>query len=333
MDTIHPDEAKKKAVRKGVAAATLFGIGMVALSAVTFMECGLVLFLCTPFLVGAVAPLVAGFSARITTAESIRAGMLSLMLVGIGLVLVALEGALCILMAAPLAAAIGFLGSVIGDYIQQRRWKNRAPLLFTVILLLPPSLLTAEREMGHDHAVRPVTTTVEIDAPPPVVWNRVLSFPELPPPDELLFRGGIAYPVRACIEGSGPGAVRYCDFSTGSFVEPITVWEQNRRLAFSVREQPVPLREFSPYGDIEPAHLHGYFVSTKGEFRLIDLGNGRTRLEGTTWYYQKLRPGFYWNLWSDRIIHTIHGRVLKHIKAEAEKGEERLRGPDNDSIQ
>lgn len=69
MDTIHPDEAKKKAVRKGVAAATLFGIGMVALSAVTFMEYGLVLFLCTPFLVGAVAPLVAGFSARITTAD------------------------------------------------------------------------------------------------------------------------------------------------------------------------------------------------------------------------------------------------------------------------
>lgn len=158
-------------------------------------------------------------------------------------------------------------------------------------------------------------------------------FPGSPPPDEFLFKAGIAYPIRARIEGSGPGAVRYCDFSTGSFVEPITVWEQSRRLAFSVREQPVPLREFSPYGDIEPAHLHGYFVSTKGEFRLIDLGNGRTRLKGTTWYYQKLRPGFYWNLWSDRIIHTIHGRVLKHIKKEAEKGEERLRGPDNDSIQ
>jgi hypothetical protein len=31
-----------------------------------------------------------------------------------------------------------------------------------------------------------------------------------------------------------------------------------------------------------------------------------------------LWPAGYWRLWSDELIHRIHMRVLKHIKAEAE---------------
>jgi hypothetical protein len=29
-------------------------------------------------------------------------------------------------------------------------------------------------------------------------------------------------------------------------------------------------------------------------------------------------PAAYWHLWSDYIIHRIHGRVLDHIKTLAE---------------
>jgi hypothetical protein len=35
--------------------------------------------------------------------------------------------------------------------------------------------------------------------------------------------------------------VRYCVFSTGPFVEPITVWEPGRRLGFDVAQQPPPM--------------------------------------------------------------------------------------------
>jgi hypothetical protein len=30
-------------------------------------------------------------------------------------------------------------------------------------------------------------------------------------------------------------------------------------------------------------------------------------------------PAPYWRLWSDAIIHTIHARVLKHVKSLAEQ--------------
>ena len=119
------------------------------------------------------------------------------------------------------------------------------------------------------------------------------------------------------IEGEGPGAVRRCVFSTGAFVEPIEVWDAPRRLAFRVEEQPEPMRELSPF-PIHPPHLDHYLVSHRGQFLLTPLPGGRTRLEGTTWYTNRMWPAVYWQVWSDHIIHTIHLRVLRHIKGIAE---------------
>jgi hypothetical protein len=151
-----------------------------------------------------------------------------------------------------------------------------------------------------------------------VVWRNVIAFPPLPEPSDLVFRAGVAYPRRAEIHGSGVGAVRYCVFSTGAFVEPITVWEPGRRLSFDVREQPRPLQEWSPYADVAPPHLDGYFRSRRGEFRLIALAGGRTRLEGSTWYEMRLYPEAYWVLFGDVLISRIHRRVLEHIRVTAE---------------
>jgi hypothetical protein len=67
---------------------------------------------------------------------------------------------------------------------------------------------------------------------------------------------------------------------------------------------------------VAPPHLDGYLVPRAGEFRLVDLG-GRTRLEGSTWYEQRLRPEGYWVVFSDYIISKIHERVLTHIASEA----------------
>jgi hypothetical protein len=154
-----------------------------------------------------------------------------------------------------------------------------------------------------------------IDAPPEVVWRHVVTFSPIPPPESLLFRLGLAYPTHAEIDGEGVGAVRLCHFSTGAFVEPITAWEPGRRLAFDVVESPRPLDELS-FRDVAPPHLDGYLLPRAGEFRLVDLG-GRTRLEGSTWYEQRLRPEGYWVVFSDYIISKIHERVLDHIASEA----------------
>jgi hypothetical protein len=182
--------------------------------------------------------------------------------------------------------------------------------------LLAPVLVLAEPRLPPPTDT--ITSVVEIDAGPERVWAHVVSFPRLPPPTEWLFRIGVAAPERARIEGRGVGAVRYCDFTTGSFVEPITAWQERRLLAFDIVRQAPPMKEWSPYRDVNPPHLDGYFRATHGEFRLEPLPDGRTRLEGRTSYAVDMFPQGYWAMAAGRIVSAIHSRVLQHIKRLAE---------------
>jgi hypothetical protein len=114
--------------------------------------------------------------------------------------------------------------------------------------------------------------------------------------------------------------VRHCEFSTGPFVEPIEVWEEPRRLSFSVASNPAPMQEWTPYRNVKPPHIDGFLISRHGEFRLERLPDGTTRLEGTTEYQHHMWPVWYWKAWADYIIHKIHLRVLRHVKGLAEGG-------------
>jgi hypothetical protein len=166
--------------------------------------------------------------------------------------------------------------------------------------------------------LREVETKIIIDASPEKVWENVIGFSELPEPAKWFFELGIAYPKRAILEGSGVGAIRYCEFSTGPFVEPITVWDPPKRLGFSVQSQPPTMEEWSPYQLVHAPHITEGLESKRGEFRIIPLENGQTLLEGSTWYILDMHPQLYWGLWGDQLIHAIHKRVLNHIKDSSE---------------
>ena len=74
------------------------------------------------------------------------------------------------------------------------------------------------------------------------------------------------------------------------------------------------MRELSLWDGISPPHLDDFMLSRRGEFRLVPLPDGRTRLEGRTWYALDIHPATMWAPWSDALIHAIHGRVLRHIR-------------------
>jgi hypothetical protein len=293
------------------------GVAFCLLGVYGFQQYGWGLFVGAPFAVGLLAPVIAGAHAPRTRGESLAVAGTALLMWGAGLLLLALEGALCLVMAAPIAAVLGLLGALVGHTLQARPNRPGAEWLSLLVLLCVPALMGAETRLTQP-PLYAVSTAVEIDAPPEVVWRCVVAFPPLPKPTELPFRLGIAYPTEARIEGTGVGACRYCVFSTGAFVEPITVWNAPHLLRFRVTGNPPALVELSPYGHLPAPHAHGYFVAEQGEFRLTPLPNNRTRLVGTTWYRHNLYPAFYWRWWCDALIHRIHGRVLRHIKAQAE---------------
>jgi len=295
------------------------GIGLVLLETKLLMNYGWGLFVAVPFAMGFAASLIYGLEQPRGLASCVGVACLSAALLGMGLMAMAVEGMICLAMALPLALPLAAFGGAFGYLVQRRRWLHNGAPAFFALLIFVPGVGWTEHVAAPTPPVFAVRTAIDIPAPPEKVWHQVVAFTEIPPPTEWMFRAGIAYPVRAEMLGSGVGAERHCVFSTGAFVEPIEVWDEPHRLKFSVDTNPAPMEEWTPYSHIETPHLHGFLVSNRGQFLLTALPNGRTHLEGTTWYRHTLWPATYWRLWSDTIIHQVHMRVLRHIREEAEK--------------
>ena len=275
------------------------------------------LFVWLPFVLGAASTLIFTYKNSAPRKQVRNNAYLALLVFCLGLLAFAWEGIICLVMAAPIGFVFTYFGFLIGFHFSNSIFKGQTPTAIVLLLISSPALMAFEDTIKETEDIRSVVTTIEINATPEKVWKNVVSFPQLKDPTEFIFKTGIAYPINATISGQGVGAVRHCNFSTGSFVEPITIWEEPSLLRFSVDEQPEPMKELSLY-DIHPNHLHGYWVSKQGQFKLTALPNGHTLLEGTTWYVNKIKPVFYWTLWSDNIVHKIHKRVLEHIKTQAE---------------
>ena len=307
-----PPAAAVKAVLGGLAVG---GVSIVV-GLYGFGQYGAVLFLVTPLVMGMVAGFVFNRPVVQSTGATLGVGLLVTLFAGGVLVALAFEGLICLIMAAPIVMPTALAGAILGKWVAECTTAGSGQIA-GVVLAIP--FLSGAEALTRQVPERVVLTTVEVDAAPEVVWKRIVEFPDLPPPEDWFFRCGIACPMRARITGEGVGAVRHCEFSTGDFVEPITAWEEPDRLAFDVVDQPDPMVELTPWRHIHPPHLEDRSLqSRRGEFRLVDLGAGRTRLEGRTWYTFDMHPQGYWTLWSDFSIHRIHRRVLDHIRTLAE---------------
>jgi uncharacterized protein YndB with AHSA1/START domain len=299
----------------GAAAGAALGLAVTAFTVMVLRGYGVSLFLGTPFMMGTLAGYV---SRRLTDQplrSSVTAALTSAAILALMLIAVAMEGTVCLVMAAPIALPILIFGAVVGHRLAEPDAPRTAGIGLMLLLVPAGSIVDVSIDTPSE---RVVLSSVDIDAPPERVWRNVVSFEEITAKPGWYFRLGLAYPIRARIVGEGAGAVRFCEFTTGAFREPITAWEAPARLAFDVTEQPPPLQEWSPYSRVLAPHQQNYFRTSRGEFRLIPLPEGKTRLEGRTWYSLRIYPTAYWTAIADKIIHDIHERVLRHIERRAE---------------
>jgi len=307
------------AVAAGVAVALL----LVDRGLSTLGTYGAWLFVLTPLAIGTAVGFACNLFASVTARETTGVVLVSVVMAGAFMIAFGIEGLVCLAMSLPITVPMVIVGGLIGRLMapphdgqnarQGQHGKHWAGMIVMLALPLGGFVEAPAGQLLHE-----VRSSVIINGTPDAVWPQVVAFPELPAPTDWLSRAGVAYPRRAHIDGNGVGAVRYCVFSTGPFVEPITQWEPGRRLSFDVAASPAPVRELSPWRELAPPHLHGYLRPQRGEFRLVDLGDGRTRLEGSTWYEIEMAPEFYWRAISDALIHRIHLRVLEHIKQQVE---------------
>lgn len=300
----------------GAAAGAALGLLATYVSAVADRSYGMALFIAVPFLVGFVAVLVRGIDDRVTARQAFSTALLSVFVLGGLLLAFAIEGAVCLVMALPLAVPLSICGGMLA-YLVQRKPAVHHPATFLLLMGLTPFGATLEHSFQPTAELFTVTTSLDIPATPERVWKTVLQPAKLAAPTHPLFRSGIAYPLASHIEGTGSAATRYCDFSTGKLVEPVLIWKEGTQLRFTVRSNPLPMQEWTPYAQIHPPHLEGFLASRQGEFRLERLPNGGTRLFATTWYQHHMWPATYWRAWSDYTIHRVHDMVLANVRQRA----------------
>jgi hypothetical protein len=334
-----PIPGKEARLARGPAAAAAGAagacVGLAALGlAVPLLESyGAALFLGAPIIAGFVSGVLFSRWHRPDLSGAVNAAVLAVLIAGIVVIGFAFEGIVCMIMSLPLVVGGSLLGGTVGCLVARSRYGpgrgggsggERGPGIApaaTALAALPIAFALESGLPHHTPEPQSVESSIVINASPESVWPHVVSFTPLSPPSEWIFHVGIAAPMQAVIEGQGVGAVRRCLFTTGTFVEPIEVWDPPRELRFSVASSPDPMSELTLWPGPRPPHLDGYLESTRGQFLLGPLPDGRTRLVGKTWYRTNMVPERYWRLWADPVIHAIHMRVLRHIAtlAEAER--------------
>jgi hypothetical protein len=288
----------------------------VLVSAVLLGSYGWGLFVLTPFMVGVTTSYVANRRALLPEGHTWRVVLAAAGLGCLSLVLLALEGIVCILMAAPLGAVVAVAGGELGRAIARSRHRDGATPLVSIAIL--PAVFMLEAAMPPSVTMT-TQDTIDISAPPAEVWRALTSSSDIGPGPGLVFRAGLAYPIRGRILSEGVGAERLGQFSTGTARERITDWVPGRKLAFAVLTQPPAMAEFSPFDEVHAPHVRGYFETKSTSFELRPLPGGRTELVASGSHVLRLDPVLYWEPMARWTIHQNTRRVLQHIRDVSQK--------------
>lgn len=312
--TARASASKSFQVVAGTLSGVLIIILAVAVSTLFFRAYGWGLFVLTPFVVG----ITTGFLVNRRELQGMRTTsglvLLSAALGCFGLILFALEGLICLILASPLAAVAAIGGGALGrraarigkDPMGPVYCLALLPAMFAVDAVYPPAVMMMTDE------------SIMIEAPAPRVWQAVTSDEPIREPATLVGRLGLAYPQRAHFSGRAVGADRIGHFSTGIAREKITDWIEGRLLGFVVISQPPAIREMTPYQGIHTPHIDGYFETGETQFRLDPLPGRRTRLTVRAVHRLRIDPVMYWEPIAQWAARSNARRVLRDLKAKAE---------------
>ncbi len=310
------DEKNYAPAAIGVVAGIGLTLAAVAISTLVFGVYGYGLFVVSPFVIGATTGYFANRKTDVGAGRTMRLVIAATLLGGVALVLVALEGIICILLTSPLAGGIALVGGMLGRGIALTG-KRSANQIVPGFALLP--LVFALEHLFAVPTHFDTQQAIIVNAPAGIVWNAILHMDRIDEPLALPFRFGVAYPIRGDVLGEGVGAIRHGEFSTGVAVERVTEWVENRKLAFVVETDIPAMREMSPYEHVHAPHVVGYFTTSLTSFELVRHGDASVEIVLRTAHEIRLDPILYWMPMARWMVAANNARVLAHIRHQAER--------------
>jgi hypothetical protein len=235
--------------------------------------------------------------------------------------LLAWEGLICIVIWLPLFLVLSLLGGLVAALVGRAIRNRRASaLVASCIALLPAVLSPLERRFAAGDELRGVGTEIEIAAAPEIVWREISRVRKFEPAEHRFawtHAIGFPRPVEATLSREGIGGVRLASFEGGVvFVETITVWEPERRLAFQIAADPdaIPARALDEHVTVGGP----FFDVLEGEYRIEPLDGGRVRLHLASRHRLTTHFNAYAALWTDFILEDTQRYILEALKRRCE---------------
>lgn len=299
----------------GLFAGVALTLAAVALGTLVFGSYGYGLFLVSPFVVGFATAAIANRHHDIGVRQTNSLVRRTVAVAGVAVMAVALEGAICLVMAAPIALPMAWLGGTLGRTVATKRQTPARQTLASVAIL--PIVMAGEFLLAPMLAFE-TYNTISIAAPPARVWDAIVNMESIDQPPPIGASLGIAYPLGATLVGQGVGGTRLGAFSTGTTIERVTEWDAGRKLTFAVLRDVPSMHELSPYADLHLPHSTGYFSTRETRFELITRQDGQTELIERTSHVLRLEPVLYWLPLVRVTVSQNNARILLWIKTQAE---------------
>lgn len=228
------------------------------------------------------------------------------------------EGSICIILASPIMLALSSIGGIAAV---SRAGRSQAKL--PIALVLPWAVMGAESGMKPPVNFVTTTTTIEIAAPPSVVWPLVVSVDSIRPSERrpALFSSiGFPQPIAATLNHPGVGGMRTASFDRGVvFREVIIDWVPEKRIRFTIDASTVPSKALDEHVTIGGP----YFDVLTGTYELRPLSPSRTLLVLTSEHRVSTRFNLYATWWADRIMSSIQTNILYVLRERAESARSR----------
>ncbi len=271
------------------------------------------LFVATPLLVGFTTGYAVNLNQQRSASNTVGLVIFAGLLGTLALLMLALEGLMCIILIAPLAAGIAAVGGLIGRAMAVSIHYPRKPLLSLSIL---PLLFLLDAAMPPEAALT-AQETIIIAAPPAAIWRALTADHVIARPPGPVGIAGLAYPVSSQFLGKGIGTQRIGRFSTGQARETVTAWHPGRLLAFSGDNHAPAMEEMSPYRRVHAPHVDGYFDTLDTRFSLTPLANGTTQVTLQSRHILRIDPVPYWGPIAKWAIRQNMRRVLDDLGARS----------------
>jgi hypothetical protein len=230
------------------------------------------------------------------------------------------EGAVCVVMLAPLWFGSGVAGSLL-VFGNRKPDKRHDDVFGSALLLLPLAAFVVEPSLPVPSTGATVSRSVVVQARPDQVWPLLRGIPDVQPGEgrwnvtqDIV---GVPRPRGARLVGEGVGADRVAEWDHGvRFRERVTAWEPGRQIAWAF------VFEDSEGWAFTDPHLRPdsrYFRVVSGGYHMEPLPSGATRVTLHTRYWIRTPVNAYGRLWGEVFLGDMENNLLALVKQRAER--------------